>query len=187
MCVKKIIIRAIGAKARWSLKLIPGDDYLKITIEKIEVVGVVNIEEVVIILNNIAKWIITAAIIVGEVDGMMTTEMSTTITISVVNYEWHSKVTIIIKASFSRIIRALWNRTRHWRGTTITTITMNTTTIQKTLSTLKNINSKRIIVGMRARREAKAHLKHRMNASTVIEGVAVGDYLRSAAEVAKVW
>ena len=50
-------------------------------------VGVVNIEEVVIILNNIAKWIITAAIIVGEVDGMMTTEMSTTITISVVNYE----------------------------------------------------------------------------------------------------
>ena len=79
------------------LKAIPGEDFLKITIEKTEVVGVVN-EEVEIILNNIAELIIIAVIIVGEVEDTMTIEMCTikkeivqfidtiSITISVANY-----------------------------------------------------------------------------------------------------
>ena len=79
------------------LKAIPGEDFLKITIEKIEVVVVVN-EEVEIILNNIAELIIIAVIIVGEVEDTMTTVMctikkeivqfidTTNITISVANY-----------------------------------------------------------------------------------------------------
>ena len=79
------------------LKEIPGEDFLKITIEKTEVVVVVN-EEVEIILNNIAELIIIAVIIVGEVEDTMTTVMCTikkeiaqfidtiSITISVANY-----------------------------------------------------------------------------------------------------
>ena len=72
------------------MKLILEDDFLKITIEKIEVVGVVNIGGVVIILNNIAKWIIIAVIIVGEVEDTMTIVLfigTISITILVVNYE----------------------------------------------------------------------------------------------------
>ena len=53
-------------------------------------VGVANIGGVVIILNNIAKWIIIAVIIVGEVEDMMTIVLfigTISIIISVVNYE----------------------------------------------------------------------------------------------------
>ena len=77
--------------------MIPGEDFQKITIEKTEVVGVVN-EEVEMILNNIVELIIIAVIIVGEVEDTMTTVMCTikkeivqfidtiSITISVANY-----------------------------------------------------------------------------------------------------
>ena len=58
------------------MKATLGDDYLKITIEKIEVVEVVN-GEVGTIINNIAKRITTVVIIVVKVVNMMTTEICT--------------------------------------------------------------------------------------------------------------